>query len=924
MNSLRKQQGMATILLVLLIGLTVMIITSTVAKSLISNKEANVAAHAQTNVQLMGWSGVSAFREYLLKKYKDTDINDFRQSLLNTGEIQLLNDDTNQRYVTVEVKDVKGCNGLTNNPDGSTGTKCIVIANILSKSGSAQSATTIQAIYDLAADLIKYKSVINFTGQTFMSGTTISGEDPTKPDEYVELNVDGGSLSLQAGFKIQNIKNLTINVKKDKDGKGGNVYIDCLIDACGTRNGAVININAEGYVHIINGGNFGNISSGEWVKLLTNVKAENIKAIGDVTLSLGSKAQNISTDGNISLTEGGYAANLHTNKDVTLRTNVEVSSITTHQGNVNISVSSKVNGNVMAGGNVTMIGTSVVTGDITSGGKVNISSSDVKGSVRAKEFIDLDTFSKIEQSAYAHNQSKQGIGVYKAGVRLSTSWIGGNVYSNGPLRLLDGLIAEDVKGDVYLANFSTSNQNGVVEGFKNAISGKIYEKLTSIPQLSTFPDIPKYDVSETIASIQEAIQNMTFETRVDVRQYRNDANYIFVREYGAARVYLNHLRNESSKITYMYEYDATNNIHKQFAVDASGNKTQIMKIDPENSNSGSRGFYLGKYTLNSKDYVGAICETIHEEQVMTNSLGLRTEHKSGYCTSQIIGYLPRVSLDFNGLDGKDRYIFGWPKDYDYTLPDTWYIRSMDTSTFDNASFAPGILYFEGKLIISGKANLAADSTDSVFTNTFLAEGDIDAIAMSPRIYSPRNITRNPNATDALICSRNLGTTSNTKFSVSPPATTPATLSNKFLTPVNLCQDANTMYKNTNRLPNGTLDTVTIDNKEITKLELGLVALMSNQVVRIGACAQIYGDVLARSNVEGSAACGIGEKNGIFGNISSQGVPPYTSVQQHNTMGAGTNIYIPKNEYKNLNKVDNVNANDFIAIKNADLQWAKYQ
>src|SRR5690606_13915507 len=120
------------------------------------------------------------------------------------------------------------------------------------------------------------------------------------------------------------------------------------------------------------------------------------------------------------------------------------------------------------------------------------------------------------------------------------------------------------------------------------------------------------------------------------------------------------------------------------------------------------------------------------------------------------------------------------------------------------------------------------------------------------------------------------------------------------------------------------DTVTIDNKEITKLELGLVALMSNQVVRIGACAQIYGDVLARSNVEGSAACGIGEKNGIFGNISSQGVPPYTSVQQHNTMGAGTNIYIPKNEYKNLNKVDDVNANDFIAIKNADLQWAKYQ
>ena len=64
MHTFKKQQGMATVLLVLLIGITVMLITASVAKTLVTNREAGVSAHAQTNAQLMGWAGVSAFKDF--------------------------------------------------------------------------------------------------------------------------------------------------------------------------------------------------------------------------------------------------------------------------------------------------------------------------------------------------------------------------------------------------------------------------------------------------------------------------------------------------------------------------------------------------------------------------------------------------------------------------------------------------------------------------------------------------------------------------------------------------------------------------------------------------------------------------------------------------------------------------------------------
>lgn len=879
MKSMKHQQGMATILLVLLIGLTIMIITSTVAKTLLSNKEANVAAHAQTNAQVMAWAGVSAFREYIFK----TGSNGIQNLEKLHGTSVTLRNDVNDKVVIAKNIQVIGCvdNGA-----------CTITADISSNNVMSQAATTIHAVYNLEIkegqiSVPGEMPVINFSGDTFMSGTTLAAE---VPNTKAILNIDGGHASIQAGFKTQNISKLTINVKKDSNGKGGDVIIDCSFTACGNIE---IDINAEGYVHIINPGNFGNIRALEWVKLQTGVTAKNIEALGDVHLALNSSAQNIKTLGEVKLTEGASANNIATNGDVTLRTNVKANSIQTI-GAVSVSIFSRVDDYIY------------------SGKQVNISNSTVGGNVKAYEYVDLDTSAKVYGSVYARNLSKKGIGTYNAAVRLSTSWVGGNVYADGHLRLLDSLLGEDVKGNVYLTGEikSLSLTNRTIKG---TIKEKM--KLSEIPGLNfTIP--PAMNEAEYRRDLRNYIQSqMEFQTKVDVRAYKQEANYIFTKSNGMARVYLNNLRNEATKITYLYKDG------KQYAY-TGNDPTQAEWVS-------DKGFYLGKYQRNGQHYVGAICLNIAQEQAMTNSSLIETGHKSGYCSSEIIGYLPRVSMDFTGLNGDSRIIFGWPNDYDFTLPDTFYIRSTKASSVENAAFAPGIMYFEGKLIISGDANINADSMSTAFTNTFLAEGDIDAIAMSPRIFSPYNITREGPA--SLICSRDLTSVNGNRFSAQPPATTPATLSNKFLTPVNLCKDANTFSYSMNKIPHPqypdqtTQATVMIDGVEVKKLDLGLVAIMSNKVVRIGACARIYGDVLAKSSVEGSAACGITDnKNAIYGSISSEGKAPYIdNIQQHNTFGAGSKIVIPKQDYTNTKPSGELTIENGLRVDKGALRWAKY-
>lgn len=842
-----KQKGMATILFILLVGVSVMMLTATVAKNMINKKDASVAAHAQTNAQVMGWAGVSAFREYLLKQ----GMTNISQIHTLAGETITLRAESNQKAILARNIQVVGCTVAS--------APCTVTADISADHLAGKAATTIQATYDLVVtdgtvSIAGVSSALSFTGNTFISGTTLAAE---VPNTKVVINVDG-NMALQAGFKTENIASLTIN-------STGNVDIDCSLTRCG---GTKINVNARGYVHIVNPGSFGDINAIKDVMLTTGVNAENITSLDKVRLTTNSTAKTIRAEDDVTLTNAS-AEDIYSNGKVNLNTTSEARNISA-QNDIFLSLSE-------------------VSGNVESARNIDLSASQVRGFAKAYGYVDLDTNSKVHGDVYAKGQHT--LGIYNASVRVSISWIGGNVYAKGNISLPDGGTGEDIKGDV--------NISGQIKLLKTAARGSLNENMTDTalqPHLNfTVPS------QVSAADIRQHIEDqLNFDTRVDVRVYKQDANYIFSKDNGIAKVYLNHLRNEATGITYIYEND------QQYAVDSHDHKTLVN----------SSGFYIGIYKLGDRYYAGALCETIDRQ---------RTDVKSGICTSSIIGYLPRVSVS-SAFDSNLLNIYGAPDSHGFTLPDTWYVRSIhDQSSIENANLAPGIFYFEGKLVISGKLNGHGDSSENAYLNSFLAEGSIDIIDGSPRIYSPYNVLREGQAD--LICGRQLQTVDGVKFATTPPATTPATASNQFLTPVNLCKSNTEFAYNMHIDPATNLhDRVVIDHKSVPKLDLGYVAAMSNKVIRVGQCGQIFGDVYARSNIETHRACGINPlPNGITGNINTQGeAPVIDGVQHSNTFGAGSRVVVPHSDYSNAKDIDPHSSTSGSNISAVNVKWSKYK
>src|SRR5690554_5093668 len=182
MYKLKQQKDIVTVVLVTLIGLSVMASTAMVATTLVSQREASVSAHAQTNSELMGWTGVVAFKEYLLAQgdLGLTNITDL------AGQNVSLLYDANKKEINVNNIQISGCLA--------EGLPCTVSAHILSANMAARSATTIEAIYELTVSngklqIVKQSANFNFGGNTSFSGSTTIDSEVANAD--VTMNVDG-------------------------------------------------------------------------------------------------------------------------------------------------------------------------------------------------------------------------------------------------------------------------------------------------------------------------------------------------------------------------------------------------------------------------------------------------------------------------------------------------------------------------------------------------------------------------------------------------------------------------------------------------------------------------------------------------------------------------------------------------------------
>lgn len=862
MQTLKQQQGIATVLLVVLVGITVMVTTASLSRTVTAKKEASVAAHAQTNAQIMAWAGASAFHDYILQQGK----NGIADILTLNGQSIVLKANATQEITASNIL-VIGC--------AANGDICKISADISADNEASQAATTLNVVYEFEVKDGTITSSSKSAKMVLGGNTKIASTiEANHPDTELELNVDG-DLWLQTGATLKNISKLTIN-------STGDVLINCstinlganlLNGICG---GVDIDINAAGRIEITDtgSGSFGNLTAKGPISI-SGTSALNVKSLDTVSLWLGATAENITSNGKVELHAGTRANNIASNSDVTIHTgskagNIKARNITvtgvgaraknlTATGDVKLWLGGQVD-DILAKGAVE-IHTGSEAKNIKVGGRVLITGAGARAN-------NVETASAFE----AWIAGRRADDVYAAEIMLAAGVRIGNAYSASK-------IVNEINTNAFVNNRATSvNRNSSVATSKIKA---LEEQLASIAA-------PFVNTSSIETYIDE--KNSFEKTRVDVKQYKSEANYIFTmanlqrsEKLLTIRVFLNHLKNATSGEEYIYENNTQYRIK-------DGVKTQV---------SDGKGFYLGRYSINGKNeiYIDAICEKV-EQRTLFNQV------YKNVCISEIVGYFPQV-----GVTNKITGDMWEPIGHD-SVSNIWYIRAFfDNSDISNPMLTPGILYFEGSLAIHGKAGLT-NPKNNTFTNSFLAEGNINITTAAPTIYSPYNILREkPNA--EIICNRK----------INPSVTTvPPTVSNTYLIPTNLCKSNTEFSYSMNNDENGNPLMVNIDGQDTTKLDLGYVALMTNKQVNfIGVCPHIYGDIFSKYEFN-SSICGK-----VEGNISTQMAQPSFLDPYANDFNAGLKVILPEDEFTNIKGSTNTTETTGLTMDKDTfaLKWSRY-
>lgn len=903
MRTIKAQKGAAVIIMAILMGISVIAVTVTVANSYMTKKESNVTGHAQVNSQMLAWAGVSTFREYLVEKGG----NNFDEVKVLPSSINLK--DAQGKKVSVNNIQVTGCDSVDD--------ECLVEADVSAENASSKAALTINTVFDVK--LLSRGGAIPKVGGsgTFGGGLILDGTiGAEEPNSKITLNVDG-DLTVNTGARFQNIAELNVNVCN------GDVKIFCsLVSSSSFCKIPKININSCGNIFINDTakyGDFGELYAKGNITLM-GAQADNLHAVGDVDLSVGSNVSNgIEAGGNVHAWAGAGIVNaldintgdIKAGGNVTLVSKGASAKNIAANGNVELWLGASSN-NVSAGGKVD-VHTGGNAWDIDANGRIYVGEILVgvaigrAKTVRSNTHVEIHTGGKVDNIyttgyAYIGGLGSEVFGeIIARGDRTTTQsstiynilggTVRGNLYARGDMRLTDYAA---IKGNGYASDYirdgiGTDLAFWYSRFHKNNSTqvNQAIDRLNAMPAISATP----VDAAALKQNIKDVVDAATagIKSYVSVYPYKEEANYIFTKSYGTKRVYLNKLTHPAKGEYYFY--DVVNN--KQYVEKEDGSSELL--------NGTGEAFYLGKYTLGGNTFIGAVCAEGDSD---------------GYCTSKIIGYLPRIGLKenpsvdgglFTGIGVGIINLFTGSKnaDYEYINNNKYVVSSVSKrSNIDNAVLAPGIMYFDDDLVIRGRGISAASGSDySAFINTFLAEGDIDVALFSPNIYSPYNATRE--TTESAVCDRVLKNMDN--MVQGTPATVPETESNKYLRATNLCKAGNKFANNMNiDSATNTIVSVNIDGKTVPKLDLGYVGLMSNKSIHLQFCSQIYGDVLAKGAIHSSTEliCGGGQRQKVTGSMTSEtgntGAGGLLgALANTNKIMLGASYIVAKQEYSNF-------------------------
>lgn len=270
---LHQQQGIATILLVVLIGMALIATTFGLTHSLRSTQEKQVAAHAVTHAQNGVWTGVEAFRRYL--------------GSIEEGSVLAALDDVNGTVYSIDLSDANGAvqdygtitvsDVAVSSPINGVYQVSATIANVHAQ---AKASASVGAVFQVNPDAC-ITCVTLSTALNFHDDLTATGQ--VNIDSTQKINVDG------------NVTFDDINIS------------------------ALESLNATGNIHLNSGVQVELIHANGEVKIEGGATIAEIKTKGNVITSGGATIDFIEADGTVDLGASGRTLSVDSLSTITAK-----------------------------------------------------------------------------------------------------------------------------------------------------------------------------------------------------------------------------------------------------------------------------------------------------------------------------------------------------------------------------------------------------------------------------------------------------------------------------------------------------------------------------------------------------------------------------------------------------------------------------
>jgi len=284
-----RQRGIASLLIILLVGLSMAAMVFGGMYYLRGLQAKTVAAHAAAEAQLKAWTGVEAVRQYLYQAGSDAATLPVFTGDKGSGQIQLQGlSGVSATVMSVTPTDP---NCSTTNPKGTR-----VNVNLTGASGPATS--TVEAVYCASGSpgtqTSSSDNSINIKGDLNLRGSVTYKGDSSNGKLNVQGNVTAaGSIS---GFsQIYSTGNISLTGSNSINA----LFSEGDITLTGGNNNTINVINSLHNVSMGSGFNAVLINTNGTVALGSATSADTINAIGDVSLSDQATVGTLNTKGSV-------------------------------------------------------------------------------------------------------------------------------------------------------------------------------------------------------------------------------------------------------------------------------------------------------------------------------------------------------------------------------------------------------------------------------------------------------------------------------------------------------------------------------------------------------------------------------------------------------------------------------------------------